>query len=680
MDFFAFDGERFTRWTPEKGEALPSNSTWYLFGARDGSLYVSTDRGLARIANGHVKTYPMSPRWPGPFVEDKNDVVWMGISGIHSDPSSICKVGADSIQCFGPSDGSPCTWGFSNAIDSAENIWIDSYGSVCRWKPGSTPRRYRISSVRNGKDLPSIRSMAIDSHGGLWVGTRLKGEGAGLLHFANGGWSTYVTPQVNGAVLSVSTLLADHNGSLWIGTPNRGIYRIAGDELDHYDVLDGLTDHDVLSIFEDREGGVWVATPLGIDYFRDYAVLSVTSQEGSSADHTNAVAADEQGNIYLGSSTLGRIHGSEFTQIYDERRRPLENIQFLFSDSRDNIWIDADNRLLILSPGQKVFAIRGYSSLAGAYISYIAEDSNRDIWVAVENLPSRTSSLICIRQSKVIGRFHATAAFGKQVINAIAANSSGGLWVGGSANGLFLSRMAALKEYPARGWSAGWRTCCQGRMEACGSSPSMVLFDTRKDARKPWTKAMACPATMANIQDDGHGATWFYMHCGIMRVSNGELAKWWKQPTRSVNGMFFDALRGARPNLSNGRPARTPDGQLWSATDYVFQLIDTNHLPFNSLPPPVALERLIVDGQELAPDHELKLAKRSRQIEVDYAALSYLIPEAVQFRYRLEGYDSKWTDAGNRRKAFFSDLRLDAISSKSSPVTTMVYGTVRVQR
>jgi len=75
---FRFDGVRFVRWMPQPGESLPSNSLWYLFGSSDGSLYVGTDRGLARITAGHVYDYPDPLRWPGPFVEDAKGNVWIG--------------------------------------------------------------------------------------------------------------------------------------------------------------------------------------------------------------------------------------------------------------------------------------------------------------------------------------------------------------------------------------------------------------------------------------------------------------------------------------------------------------------------------------------------------------------------------------------------------------------------
>ena len=160
-----------------------------------------------------------------------------------------------------------------------------------------------------------------------------------------------------------------------------------------------------------------------------------------------------------------------------------------------------------------------------------------------------------------------------------------------------------------------------------------------------------------NIHDDGRGFKWFYLHCGIVRVSDSDLAAWWQNPAERVHARVFDALEGARPNLSNGNPAQTPDGKIWSASDYDFQVIDPQHLPFNETPPPVKLERLVVDGNDVSLSQQLKLPMHTRQIELDYAALSYVIPERVHFRYRLDGHDSNWTEVGRRRQAFYNDLK-----------------------
>ena len=110
-----------------------------------------------------------------------------------------------------------------------------------------------------------------------------------------------------------------------------------------------------------------------------------------------------------------------------------------------------------------------------------------------------------------------------------------------------------------------------------------------------------------NIQDDGHGSKWFYTHCGIIRVSDADLTAWWESPDALVHGRLFDALEGARPNLSNGSPAQTPDGRLWSASDYDFQVIDPQHLPFNKIA--TANEGRTIGSGRARPRHSTRSRK-----------------------------------------------------------------------
>jgi signal transduction histidine kinase/ligand-binding sensor domain-containing protein len=654
---FRFDGVAFTRWTPPPGELLPSTSMWYAFGARNGSLYVGTDLGLLRITDGHVHTYPGSPRWPGPFLEDSFGNVWMGVSGVDTDPSTLCKVGSNHLDCVGTRDGFDCARGVSNTIDADGYLWVGGTKGICRWKPGVSPEFDPIPVVLRRKGLSSITSLASRSDGSMWAGTQLQGKGGGLLHLANGDWNSYVAPGVDGGTLSVSALYAVRNSSLWIGTTNAGLYRLANGHLDHFTTADGLSNQNVLSIFQDHEGGVWVVTPMGVDYFHDYAVLTVTANQGFLSGHAVGVAADHRGSVFFASSILARLRNGILSAISDAGGKPLTGLQFLFAGSNDDIWLAAAGRLSLMKGENMISSVWSNSEPGAAYIDYITEDAHHDIWAAVQNLKSGDSFLIQVRNARVIGKYDATSVLGNQVINALAPNPAGGLWVGGSAHGLFCFHDGRFSREPAGGFD--------GRVENLMEEPGGALWIVTQPGflryqgggLRSLTAANGLPCDSAvNIQDDGHGSKWFYLHCGVVRLSDAALASWWHGSSATVKGTIFDAFAGARPNLSSGSPAQTPDGHLWSANDYGFQVIDRHRLPFNSIPPPVVIEKVVADGKVMALNHDLIMPLHTQQIEVDYAGLSFLVPELVRFRYRLQGHDKYWIDAEARREAFYNDL------------------------
>jgi hypothetical protein len=369
------------------------------------------------------------------------------------------------------------------------------------------------------------------------------------------------------------------------------------------------------------------------------------------------VAADRKGSVFLGSSTLTRLSGQGLTQTKDSHGQVIKDVQFVFTDSRDNTWIGTSGRLLMMRDPGVASEIDGFRSAAGDYVGYITEDREHDIWVSLASHDSRLSSLMQIRNSHVIGQFSDSGVIGNQVVNALAPNRAGGMWVGGALNGLFWFHQGRFERVALDGFNER----VENLMEEPGgglwivTQRGFIRYFNHRARRLTVASGLPCDSGV-NIQDDRRGFLWFYTHCGIIRVSYADLTAWWEGSELRVHGRFFDALAGARPNLSNGSPAQSADGKLWSASDYDFQVIDPQHVPFNKIPPPVKVERFAVDGKDLLSEHDREVPVHARQIEIDYAGLSFVIPERVRFRYRLEGHDINWTEVGHRRQAFYNDL------------------------
>jgi signal transduction histidine kinase len=125
------------------------------------------------------------------------------------------------------------------------------------------------------------------------------------------------------------------------------------------------------------------------------------------------------------------------------------------------------------------------------------------------------------------------------------------------------------------------------------------------------------------------------------------------------------------------RVSESPDGKLWFVAPDGIGVVDPRHLPFNNLPPPVSIEQITADRKTYdvssRTNGSTRLPPLIRDLEIDYTALSLVAPEKVMFRYKLEGWDRDWQDAGNRRQAFYSNLpprdyRFRVIASNNSGV------------
>jgi C4-dicarboxylate-specific signal transduction histidine kinase len=84
--------------------------------------------------------------------------------------------------------------------------------------------------------------------------------------------------------------------------------------------------------------------------------------------------------------------------------------------------------------------------------------------------------------------------------------------------------------------------------------------------------------------------------------------------------------------------------------------VDPAHIRTNTLQPPVQIEQIRVDGAPLQLTQGVEVSPGRQQWEFHYTALSLLAAQRSRFRYRLEGFDKQWVDAGNRRIAYYTSL------------------------
>jgi PAS domain S-box-containing protein len=161
-----------------------------------------------------------------------------------------------------------------------------------------------------------------------------------------------------------------------------------------------------------------------------------------------------------------------------------------------------------------------------------------------------------------------------------------------------------------------------------------------------------------SLISDKTGTLWLYTQCGLVAVAPDDLQRWWDHPETTVKVRTFDGFDGAHPAIVFNQPSASlsPDGRLWFANETVLQMVDPAHVVGNSVPPPVHIEEVTADRKRYQPVEGLGLPPSTRDLEIDYTALSFVVPQKVHFQYKLEGYDRDWKDAGTRREAFYTQL------------------------
>ena len=647
-----FDGVRFAPWTFPNGKRLPSSNVTSLLGARDGSLWIGMEGGLSHWDKQELTNYLIQPTRINSIIEDHRGTVWFVRTRTSDAAGGLCQIIGTGPHCYGKADGIPDSGASTLVEDALGNLWIAGNTEVVRWKPGSFSTDIsKQLKMKEGTD--GVTGLAANPDGSLWVGIADVGRGLGLQQLAEGVWKPFVTPELDGSTLQVRRLFLDRENALWIGTYKQGIYRINGRNVDHFRSGDGLSSDDVYEFYEDHEGNLWAATAKGIDCFRDLRVASFSRREGLSADEVDSVLASGDGTVWIGTPEgLDTLHQGRVSSV-QAKGLPGHLITSMLKDRAGLFWVGIDNTMSIYKNGMFKRIDRPDGSPIGVVVG-MTEDVDHNIWVETVGPPRM---LIRIQNLKVQEEFPVPRM---PPARKVEADPEGGIWLGLMNGDLARYRHGKTEIFPFKHGedSRVNQLIVNSDGSVLGATPLGVIgWKAEKQQTLTVRNGLPCDSVYALIADS-QGDLWLYTQCGLVDISGSELQRWWGQPDITVQVKTFDVFDGVQPGRAAfGAAARSPDGQLWFANGVVLQMIDPVHLTSNALTPPVHVEEIVADRKSYLPREDLRLPALTRDLEIDYTALSFVVPQKVRFRYKLEGRDATWQESGTRRQAFYSDLR-----------------------
>jgi len=642
-----FDGVRFVPWTSPKGEKLPSDLILYLLGASDGSLWIGTGKGLARWKGGALTTYNnLANRIQG-IVEDHDGDIWVVRSRMEDNRGPLCRIRDSDLRCFGRDEGIPFATAQGLALDSSGNFWISSYQGLCKWKPGGSAVCFHREIANRGY-LMGVNALSVLNESHVWIGLQQPNGNLQLQELRHGKWTPHSLPKAHGPPPSTNITFHDPEGALWIGTASNGVYRIFDDKIDHFSNADGLSSDSIEQFFQDREGVLWVATTKGIDSFRDLPVVSYSIKEGLVSDSVSTILASHDGGVWIGGAeALGFLKRDKLSAIRTNHGLPGRDITTMSEDRRGRLWIGVDSSLFVLDRGHAIPIHKADGSQLGIVFG-IAEDTAGNEWAITQD-----KALFRIEDLKVRQQISLP-----QKCFSIAGDSKDGVWLG-CVNGDLTHYYSGRMQTIARVSSTSIRQLLpepRGGLWAVAED-ALIWWNDNKAASMTTQNGLPCNELYAAVKDDA-GGLWLYARCGLFSVAASQLSRWQQNPSMQVKVDSLDVYSGAQPGITPLQPqaTRSLDGRLWFANNDFMQTFDPRVRRRNKLPPNVVVERVAADGVSYPIGPDLKLPALVRNLEIDYTALSFVVPQKVRFRYKLDGHDSEWQDSQGRRQAFYTNL------------------------
>jgi PAS domain S-box-containing protein len=475
------------------------------------------------------------------------------------------------------------------------------------------------------------------------------GPGLGLERFRNGVLTPVVLPDFDGSKLFIHDIIEDSDKNLWIATFGNGIYRIHGQTVDHFGRADGLSSDSVFDLYEGDDGIIWAATSEGIDNFRDLPVTTFSSSKGLGPSGAASVMATKDGTVWVANlGTLDFVRDGALSSV----RVPGQQVSSLLEDHQGNIWVGIDDGLFLYKDGRfRRIPEPGHHQLG--LVVGLTEDVDGNIWAECKGAQRR---LIRIRDFKVLEQFSQPQV---PKAKAIAADPKGGIWLAALTGDLIFFRDGIAHTFPMKLKPGSWPyqiAVAPDGSVITASDDGLAMLRAGNVQQLGKENGLPCGGVTGFVFDDNRNL-WLDTPCGFIEIAASDVQQWWIHPDAVVQVRVFGTLDGARPGRVTFNPAaKSPDGRLWFVNNTVLQMIDPSHLSGDKTVSPVYVETVVADRKEYKPQAGLQLPPLTRDLQIGYTSPSFLIPQKVKFRYRLDGHDRDWQDAGTRREAFYTDL------------------------
>ncbi|HMJ60730.1 MAG TPA: two-component regulator propeller domain-containing protein [Bryobacteraceae bacterium] len=650
-----FDGVRFTTFNRSNTPGIDGNRFGSLFCTADGDIWAGTELGgVTQYHRGRFTTYTMPDGLPSNEVNgvsgDGRGNLWVLAHGFLTQWHAasrrfiVSTPGEDRYSDSLTPDGRAGFWriekntlhrfvhgqesqyalpaGWHNdglapdaGVDLNGNIWVASgTGDFARLIDG---RWSSILRRRNGISAASAQNAFTtdyrDSLGNVWHCEIVWHSGAGVVQYMN------LPPGTQPARIAFNTLFEDREGNIWLSTDGQGLYRVRTQTIHVFSKDHGLPDSNVYPIYQSRDETIWIGTwTAGLTQVRDGKFKTYTTADGLASNRVTAIAEDRDGVLWVAVyNGLHRMRNGRFDSVSINgivSGHSDSAIRVIHQDPAGVMWAGSTGGLFRLDRGRWK-GLTKKDGLATDDARVILSGRDGTLWVG------GYGGLSSIRNGQVRS-WTEQDGLPSNTVRALYEDARGVLWIGTYDGGLGRFENGRFTKYTVR----------EG------------LFSDG----------------VFQILEDSRGNLWMSSNQGIYRVGKKQLDDFAAGKTRTITSIQYGKRDGMRNIECNGGlwPAgcKTRDGRLLFPTQDGVAVVDPEKLAANPKPPPVVIESVLIDRAPVSIDRPVRVTPGRENLEIRYTALSLIDSERIRFRYKIQGVDRDWMDSGTRRTAYYPHL------------------------
>jgi signal transduction histidine kinase/ligand-binding sensor domain-containing protein len=676
---FQFDGVRFERFEPPPGQTLLPRAPNVLLALPDTSLWIGhLTAGVSVFRRGRILTYGTQDGLPGGAVtaiaRDSGGTMWAATS------RGLARLVGERWEAIDTAAGYPGGYTEPVLVDGSGSVWAVA-GDGIYILPRGAARFQKREPTRAGRRDGEVDLVAAPD-GSVWAIHRSYGvfplaDGRGgpppsrTLAYPDTGiysliWSRDHPVVAIGTSGRLVRLWLSAVGGAEAGTPDTVSPRALTIP---YSRTSGMSGNLIVAALYDREGSLWVGTPTGIDRFRETKLTPIAPPGYL---ELAAVAPDTSGTAWVATrrgppAALLRV-GDRIVPRLDAP--PM--LTCIYRDLRGALWIGGTGLWERKGDAFAPVPLPPVQSGGAPFereIQSVARERDGGLWVAI----AFNAGVFRRRPGRGWEQFVARPGLERSPANVITTDSSGRTWLGyqsgelalvvgdsvrlfAAEQGLDVGRVLAISVYRDRVW--------------IGGQSGVAAFDPREAGGRghrllvPMLTAGEPLRGVSGLVETADGELWVNGADGVTRIPGAEVRRALAEPGYQVRYERLDYRDGIEPPAQQVRPlpsaAAGPDGRIWFASAGGVAWVDPHRVRRNPVPPPVQLRALTAGGQRYfagqSSGDTVRLPARTSALGVAYTAYSLAVPDRVRFKYRLEGLDTTWQDAGGRREAFFTNL------------------------